>query len=148
MRRRQGKRPAAAACRILMILARLAGCLAVTATAVFAAAPAWSHDCVVKEWAVAAGVAARQPYGKASSFSAARLDEVLAFANLDCTKVTGVAVFRFFRDNRMVLAVETPLRAGENWRTWAAVRAQPGRYIVMLEIEQVILIEDTFEVTE
>lgn len=112
------------------------------------AAPAWSHDCVVKDWAVAAGVVARQPYGKASTFSAAKVDEVVAFANLDCTTVGGDAVFRFFRDDKMVLAVETPLRAGENWRTWAAVRAQPGRYLVMLEIERMILIEDTFEVVE
>lgn len=117
------------------------GCLGMTS-------PAWPHDCVVKDWAIASGVIARQPYGKGNTFRAEQLDEVFAFANLDCTKVSGEAVFRFFRDNKMVLAVETPIRAGDNWRTWAAVRAQPGRYLVMLEVEQTILMEDTFDITE
>ena len=113
-----------------------------------AAVPAWGHDCVVKDWAIAAGVAARQPTEKGSTFSAAATEDVVAFANLDCDKVVGDAVFRFFRDDKMVLVVEAPLRTGRNWRTWAAVRAQPGRYLVMLEIENMILIEDTFQVTD
>ncbi len=125
----------------------IAGCLALFGWG-GVPAPAWAHDCVVKEWSIAAGVIARQPYGKGSTFRAAQHDEVVAFANLDCTKVAGPAVFRFFRDNRMALEVETSLRAGDNWRTWAAVRAQPGRYLVMLEIERSILMEDTFDITD
>jgi len=126
---------------------RLAACL-VWLNIVAAAAPAWGHDCVIKDWAIAAGVVARQPVDKGRTFSVAATDDVFAFANLDCGTVTGEAVFRFFRDDKMVLAVEAPLRPGKNWRTWAAVRVRPGRYLVMLEIEKMILIEDVFEVTD
>ena len=147
MQRRQGAEQTMPTLCAYMGRLAVAGCLAVLGF-LMAPAQAWPHDCVVKDWAVASGVIARQPYGRNATFRAEQVDEVFAFANLDCTKVSGVAVFRFFRDNKMVLAVETPIRAGDNWRTWAAVRAQPGKYLVMLEIEQAILMEDTFEITD
>ncbi len=118
-------------------------CVALT---LIAPTPASAHDCVITDWAVTHEVLDRKPQGRTSRFTE-KVGHVSAFVTLNCSRVSGPAVFRFERDNKPYATISTKLSAANRWRTWASVRALPGNWRVTLEIEGGIVLEDEFFVS-
>ncbi len=118
-------------------------CVALT---LIAPTTASAHDCVITDWAITHEVLDRKPQGKTSRFTE-KGGHVFAFVTLNCSHVSGPAVFHFVRDNKPYATVSTKLSAANRWRTWASVRALPGNWRVTLEIEGGNMLEDEFFVS-
>ena len=107
---------------------------------------ALANDCVVTDWALARGIAASVPVDRGLRFSVAD-GRVYAYVRLNCTRVGGPVTFRFERNDENYAAVRLPVRPTAGWRTWASVRALPGKWRVTLEIEGRRLLDDAFTVS-
>jgi|TARA_B100002003_G_scaffold193341_1_gene182796 hypothetical protein len=106
----------------------------------------WTHDCVVTDWAIARNVQASAPIDRGQRFNIADR-RVYTYVRLSCTRVEGPASFRFERNGHPHATVKLSLQPSTRWRTWASVRALPGNWRVVLEIEGHKLLDDTFAVS-
>jgi hypothetical protein len=71
---------------------------------------------------------------------------VFAFVKLNCNRVQGSITFRFEHNGKLYTTVTLPVRPSQRWRSWASVRALPGAWRVILEIEGRRLLDDKFYV--
>ena len=109
------------------------------------AAGSRQHDCIVRDWKIAPRLAGRQPLAPGREFGPGTA-RVYAYAALYCPTFRGPAAFRFFHEKSRYADITVRVKPSDKWRTWASVRALPGKWRVQLLVSGERVLEDSFVV--
>ena len=104
-----------------------------------------SHDCIVRDWKIAPAVVGRRPIAPSRSFGSGTR-RIYAYAALHCLDFRGGAAFRFYRGDRRYAEIRVDVQPSDSWRTWASVRAVPGKWRVEFIVSGEVVLEDSFVV--